>query len=212
LASDGGFYFLAQIGVEVWLLRTDMNGDTLWTKKYFGTASSFQQTSDGGFIIGGGIMIIRTYENGVVQWTRVVDAQINSVRQTTDGGFIAVGKTFVSANQDNEDLWLFGLGPENATPVKDDYTALPKEHVLFQNYPNPFNPTTIISWQSAVSSWQTLKIYDVLGNEIATIVDEYKPAGVYEVIFDAGKFSSGVYFYQLRTENFTETKKLILTK
>ena len=56
---------------------------------------------------------------------------------------------------------------------------------LSNNYPNPFNPSTKISWQSPVGSWQTLKIYDVLGNEVATLVDEYKPAGKYEVEFDS---------------------------
>ena len=72
------------------------------------------------------------------------------------------------------------------------------EFHLYQNYPNPFNPSTKISWQSPVSSWQTLKVYDVLGNEVASLVDEFKPAGINEVNFDGSKFSSGIYFYQLK--------------
>ena len=92
-------------------------------------------------------------------------------------------------------------------------TNPPTEFVLYQNYPNPFNPTTKISWQSPVSSWQTLKIYDVLGNEVATLVDEYKPAGSYEVEFSAiGGSASGVYFYRIRAGEFVQTKKLILMK
>jgi hypothetical protein len=83
---------------------------------------------------------------------------------------------------------------------------------LEQNYPNPFNPSTIISWQSPVSSYQTLKVFDILGNEVATLVDEFKPAGKYEVEFDASEIPSGVYFYQLKTENFIETKKMILLR
>ena len=76
---------------------------------------------------------------------------------------------------------------------------------LQQNYPNPFNPTTKISWQSPVDSWQTLKVYDILGREVATLVNGYKPAGKYEVEFSAeggyasggdGKnISSGIYIY-----------------
>ena len=81
-----------------------------------------------------------------------------------------------------------------------------------RNYPNPFNPSTKINWQSPVSGWQTLKVYDVLGNEVATLVNEYRKAGNYEINFDASKLSSGVYCYQLRTGEFVETKKMILVK
>ncbi len=90
--------------------------------------------------------------------------------------------------------------------------VFPGEFILEQNYPNPFNPSTKISWQSPVSSWQSLKIFDVLGNEIAILVSEEKPAGNYEVSFDASKLSSGVYYYQLRAGEFVETKKMILLK
>lgn len=87
---------------------------------------------------------------------------------------------------------------------------------LEQNYPNPFNPSTKISWQSPVGSHQTIKVYDVLGNEVATLVDEYKPAGAYEVEFNTSSIkhqsSSGVYFYLLRAGEFVETRKMILLK
>ena len=83
---------------------------------------------------------------------------------------------------------------------------------LSQNYPNPFNPGTRISWQSPVDSWQTLKVFDVLGNEIVTLVDEYKTAGSYQVSFDASYLSSGIYFYKLISGNFSETKKMLLIR
>ncbi|HEY6626116.1 MAG TPA: T9SS type A sorting domain-containing protein, partial [Ignavibacteriaceae bacterium] len=93
----------------------------------------------------------------------------------------------------------------------------PNNYSLSQNYPNPFNPSTKISWQSPVGSWQTLKVYDVLGNEVATLVDEYKPAGEYEVEFNVAQISrpeisSGVYYYQIKTGSFIETKKMILLR
>ncbi|OQY74626.1 MAG: hypothetical protein B6D44_03895 [Ignavibacteriales bacterium UTCHB2] len=93
----------------------------------------------------------------------------------------------------------------------------PTEFSLEQNYPNPFNPSTKVSWQSPVGSWQSLKIYDILGNEVATLVNEYKPAGTYEVNFnghsDEGQnLSSGVYFYQLKAGDFVQTKKMIYLK
>ena len=83
---------------------------------------------------------------------------------------------------------------------------------LSQNYPNPFNPVTKIEYQVPSFSHVTLKLYDILGNEIATLVDEEKSFGVYKITFIAGNLPSGVYFYQLKTENFVETKKMILIK
>jgi len=95
--------------------------------------------------------------------------------------------------------------------------SAPKEFQLYQNYPNPFNPATKISWQSPAGSWQTLKIYDVLGDEVATLIDEYKPAGKYEVEFFVGQNSSsdiasGIYFYKIQAGNFVAVKKMLLLK
>jgi len=84
--------------------------------------------------------------------------------------------------------------------------------VLYQNYPNPFNPTTLIKYSLPEQQFVSLKIFDILGKEVATLVNENKPAGNYEVNFDAGNLSSGVYFYQLRASGFTETKKMLLMK
>ena len=97
---------------------------------------------------------------------------------------------------------------EVLNPDEKNFTS----YTLNQNYPNPFNPNTKISWQTPEGSWQTLKIYDVLGNEVSTLVDEYKPAGTYEVTWYAESLPSGVYFYQLKAENYIETKKMILLK
>jgi len=92
----------------------------------------------------------------------------------------------------------------------------PNQFSLKQNYPNPFNPSTLIEWQSPVASWQTLKVYDVLGNEVVTLVNEYRPAGSYEVEFQSKgsnrQLASGVYFYRLTAGSFIETKKLVLMK
>ncbi|MCX7875095.1 MAG: T9SS type A sorting domain-containing protein [Melioribacteraceae bacterium] len=91
---------------------------------------------------------------------------------------------------------------------------IPKVFVLEQNYPNPFNPSTLISWQSPIASHQTLKIYDVLGNEIATLVDEYREAGRHTVEFSSNniELSSGIYFYKLKIGNFTQVKKMLLLR
>ncbi|MEP0860498.1 MAG: T9SS type A sorting domain-containing protein [Ignavibacterium sp.] len=88
----------------------------------------------------------------------------------------------------------------------------PEEFVLEQNYPNPFNPTTVISWQSPVGIHQTLRIYDVLGNEVATLVDEYRETGRFKVEFYASNLASGLYFYKLTAGNYSATRKMILMK
>lgn len=102
------------------------------------------------------------------------------------------------------------------TPSNIEEEKIPTEFLLNQNYPNPFNPSTIISWQSPVASHQTLKVYDILGNEVATLVNEFKPAGSYEIEFStfsaAGDLASGVYVYRLQSAEFTETKKMILLR
>lgn len=95
--------------------------------------------------------------------------------------------------------------------------TLPTTFVLYQNYPNPFNPATIISYQLSVSSHVTLKVYDVLGRELKTLVDENKTAGKYAVKFNSGNLSSGVYFYRVNAIGsdghlFTATKKFMLLK
>ncbi|AFH50712.1 5'-Nucleotidase domain protein [Ignavibacterium album JCM 16511] len=92
----------------------------------------------------------------------------------------------------------------------------PKEFKLEQNYPNPFNPTTRIRYSipnvGTGLALSTLKVYDILGNEVVTLVNEEKPAGYYEIEFNATELSSGVYFYRLQSGNFTQTKKMILMR
>lgn len=90
--------------------------------------------------------------------------------------------------------------------------SLPKTYSLGNCYPNPFNPSTIISYEVPKQSNVLLKVYDILGNEVATLVNEEKSAGSYQIIFDASALSNGVYFYRLQAGNFVETKKMILMK
>jgi hypothetical protein len=98
------------------------------------------------------------------------------------------------------------------TGVKDEDLTLPVDYALFQNYPNPFNPVTTINYQIPELSFVTLKVYDVLGSEVAVLVNEKKPVGYYEVEFAGNGLTSGVYFYQLQVGDFVATKKMILLK
>ena len=96
--------------------------------------------------------------------------------------------------------------------INGNVTAMLNDFHLHQNYPNPFNPTTRIQYSIGRKQKVLIKIYDLLGKEIAILVDEEKPAGAYDVEFDASKLSSGIYFYQLQAGDFIETKKMILMR
>ena len=98
------------------------------------------------------------------------------------------------------------------TSVRDERPHVPSQYTLYQNYPNPFNPTTVIAYSLPVSSAVTLKVYDLLGREIKTLVNERQSAGQHSVIFDGSNCSTGVYFYRLQAGTFGQTKKLIELK
>jgi hypothetical protein len=100
---------------------------------------------------------------------------------------------------------------EKVTSVNNLSNRISK-YTLRQNYPNPFNPITTIRYQVPDISFVTLKVYDVIGNEIATLINEEKPAGSYEFTFSANGLSSGIYFYKLIAGSYVETKKMILLK
>ncbi|WP_348343104.1 T9SS type A sorting domain-containing protein [Ignavibacterium sp.] len=102
-----------------------------------------------------------------------------------------------------------GIAPDKLAMSSTDIIT---EYRLEQNYPNPFNPTTIISWQSPKAGHQTLKVYDILGNEVAVLVDEYREAGRYTVEFSATQLPSGVYIYRLSVGDFVDVKKMIVVK
>ena len=90
--------------------------------------------------------------------------------------------------------------------------SVPDKFSLGQNYPNPFNPSTVISFAIPTQAFVTVKVYDILGREVKTLMNETKPAGYYEINFNASDLPSGTYIYEIRAGNFVETKKMILLK
>lgn len=102
--------------------------------------------------------------------------------------------------------------PQIINKIATANKSLLNDFQLMQNYPNPFNPTTTISYQLSAISFTTLKVYDAMGREVATLVNEVKSAGTYSVTFDATKLSSGIYFYRLQAGEFIEAKKMLLMK
>ena len=125
-------------------------------------------------------------------------------------------------NNQIEELWQSWDGSDWVNSYKLIYSYIPtdveeftsefNDYSLSNNYPNPFNPSTTIRYSISTTSQVIIKVFDILGNEIKTIVDGKMSPGKYEVLFDASGLSSGTYFYQLRTENFVQTKKMLILK
>ena len=244
--SDGGYIITGNTdsfgaGAEdVYLIKTDANGDTVWTKTFGGPDSdvgySVRQTIDGGYIIGGltgssatmdfDVYLIKTDAGGNETWSRTFggagNEQCYTVQQTSDGGYILSGQAS-SFGAGDADAYLIKTDASGLTDVNTEYNAkIPESYSLAQNYPNPFNPSTSIEYSIPEESFVELIVYDVLGNEIATLVSEEKPVGNYEVNLsaiggsafegNASSLPSGIYFYKLQARDFVETKKMVLLR
>jgi photosystem II stability/assembly factor-like uncharacterized protein len=132
------------------------------------------------------------------------------------------GVCFTDANTGTvvgENGTIFHTTTGGVTSVKDNPIQLPEQFALEQNYPNPFNPSTVISYKLATNSFVTIKVYDILGRELITLINEHQSAGNHSVTFNASSLSSGVYFYSIQAEpnsgqagNFSSTKKLLFLK
>jgi len=221
---------------DVWLIKTDSLGDTIWTKTFGGSdgdeATCVQETKDGGYIVsantfsfGAGesdIWLIKTNSFGDTIWTKTIGGTdqdgASLIQETSDGGFIIIGGTN-SFGAGNGDIWMIKT-TSGINDINQTSDIIFSKFILKQNYPNPFNPVTKIKFtipfvethSDASLPLVTLRVYDLLGREVATLVNEKKPAGEYEVEFDGNRLPSGIYFYQLKAGEFSETKKMILLK
>ncbi len=155
--------------------------------------------------IGNGVWRSTNYGN---TWIQINDGLSSGAYNVLSLG---ADDQYLFAGTVSSSIWRRPL-TQIVTEISEETSLQPSEFNLEQNYPNPFNPSTKISWQSPTGTHQTLKVYDVLGNEVATLVNEEKPAGSYEVEFNASQLSSGVYFYKLTAGSFTDTKKMILLR
>jgi photosystem II stability/assembly factor-like uncharacterized protein len=243
--TDGGINWSSQFGNAVPIASCDFVSEQAGWVTFAGTEwGAIMNTTDGGIswniqyaqdTLSYEIINSIIFVNNQKGWTagsRYYDPLESRILHTTNGGLRWEPQN-VSANVELNSIffideyngWVVGdsgtiLHTTNGGQIyteNETDNQLINRFSLYQNYPNPFNPSTKISWQSPVGSWQTLKIYDVLGNEVATLVDEYKPAGKYEVEFNSysgegWNLASGIYFYQLKTRSFIETKKMILFK
>ncbi|MBI5476727.1 MAG: T9SS type A sorting domain-containing protein [Ignavibacteriales bacterium] len=127
-----------------------------------------------------------------------------------------VGQNFIGTTQLSNTMVIGGFLADTMfralVVAVSDQPELPASFSLAQNYPNPFNPSTTIHFELPKETNVSLKIFNMLGQEVLSVLDETRAAGKYDVRIDASQLASGVYFYQLRANNFVETKKLMLMK
>uniref|UniRef100_A0A832LJZ3 T9SS type A sorting domain-containing protein n=1 Tax=Ignavibacterium album TaxID=591197 RepID=A0A832LJZ3_9BACT len=218
-------------GADYVTIKYNASGDEQWIKTYAGyssypdLASSVVLDKFGNIYVTGtssssssnvDFATIKYDKDGNEKWVIKYNGPGNSY---DDGNGICVddsGNVYVtgtSAGIGTQGDFVTIMYNQTLTGIGEDFTDLPCSFNLEQNYPNPFNPSTIINWQSPVGSYQTIKLFDVLGREIEIIVDGYYEAGNHSTLYIPNStLPAGVYFYQLRAGSFVEIKKMILLR
>lgn len=224
-----GFGYSQSSDRDMITIKYNSNGDTHWIRKYNGpsndedygraiivdnsgnvyvTGESYDSNSNNDYAT------IKYNASGVQEWVMRYNGPVNNEDNPASIAVDGSGNVFVTGAS-------LGVGTDNdyatikysqVTNVETNSEYIPIEFLLSQNFPNPFNPATTIRWQIPEAGFVTLKIYDVLGREVATIVNKELSAGKHETIINASRFKSGVYFYRLKAGEFIQTKKMILLK
>ena len=226
--------------LDAYLVKTDSSGNLLWQKTFGGTGydegRKIVRNPNGGYIILANTdsqisgefnyFIISVDENGDTLWTKTIgktggEDRAYGIRNISQNEYILAGSTFDQVN----------LGEATLTLIKDDSApvAVVKENIpsgfyLSNAFPNPFNPTTTIKYSVAsvgtspaspsggFMKFVQLKVYDILGNEVTTLVNKIQPPGEYQVEFNASGLASGLYFYRLSSDGYTAVRKMLLLK
>ncbi len=231
--SDGGFVITGwtySFGVtdyysDIYLLKTDQNGDTLWAKTYGGSkndgGNSVQQTSDGGFIIAGktesfgagscDIYLVRTNSRGDTLWTKTFGGEYNdegfSVQQTEDKGYVVVGQIELTGGWN--EVYLIRL-EKDSTNIQED---IPNNYINLNDFIISNNNGNIsIRYSIPYSTHVKLEAYDIKGKLVKVITDKFIQKGSYSVNWDIKRFGSGVYFIKLSTNGSAVSEKITLIK
>ena len=213
--------------LEAYVVKTDTNGNFQWQRTYSHLGQESAQTirykSGTGYIFAGysdsldinrfrakiraidlsGNLIFETSFTPMPE-----DASFYSMELTTDGGFILGGEVENNMYVVKTD----SLGNANPIGIVTIQNNIPVDYQLYQNYPNPFNPTTNIKFQIAKEGFVKLSVYDILGRQVTDIFNEELKAGTYEAEWNASNYPSGIYFYRLITDTYTQSRKMILIK
>jgi hypothetical protein len=189
------------------LYRSTDNG-ILWTQANTGLTSQTVEILDGTEYL----LFAGTFGDGVFKSTNLGDQWTGDGLSQYTIYSLHITDTLLYAGTYQNGVWVRVLDEIISDVSEEPGNATPISFSLMQNYPNPFNPTTQIKFVIPKSSFVNLKVFDVLGNEVASLVNEEKPAGSYEVEFNATALPSAIYFYRIQAGEFVETKKMVLMK
>jgi hypothetical protein len=178
-----------QNGVNIFAQRVNSSGQTVWSNPTYGTFGNPVSTTPSAFQ-GSPLIVPDDAGGAIIAW--------HDQRPFSYGG--------------PYDIYAHHIGSNGVTKVIQQITGLPREFSLSQNYPNPFNPSTQIQFSIAQAGFVTLKVYDLLGREVTTLVHQNLTPSSYSVTWNASNVASGAYFYRLQSGSYVETRKLLLMK
>jgi len=214
---------------DITTIKYSSNGIQLWLARYNGPANGYDRATKlkldaagnvyvTGYSMGNGTnsdyATIKYNSGGVQQWAMRYNGTGNSEDYALDLAVDNSNNVYVTGSSvgNNSDRDYLTIKYSQQIGIKPISSEIPKDFLLSQNYPNPFNPKTNIKFALPKSSFAKIVIFDALGREVETLVNEQLKPGVYEIDWNALTNTSGIYFYRLQTEAFTETKSMVLIK